>query len=195
MSPFSHLLEIDEVTGETEAGCWLAFGADGMLGFAPANSEFGSDIGVFPLPPMNANDPTPAIAAALFATPLVDTPEVRKFMEFVSSPEWGEIWATDPVDGFVSANRRFAVAAYGTPGPDSDPWIAFNIEIDSIARTAVEAGVLRFDASDLMPPGIGGGSDGVTPGAFWQGMLDWVDGVRSIDEVFADIDEEWAALK
>ena len=57
MSPFTHLLEIDEVTGETEAGCWLAFGADGMLGFAPANSEFGSDIGVFPLPPMNANQP------------------------------------------------------------------------------------------------------------------------------------------
>ncbi len=25
-------------------------------------------------------------------------------------------------------------------------------------------------------------------------MLDWVDGVRSIDEVFADIDAEWAAL-
>ncbi len=26
-------------------------------------------------------------------------------------------------------------------------------------------------------------------------MLDWVDGVRTIDEVFADIDAEWAALK
>ena len=26
-------------------------------------------------------------------------------------------------------------------------------------------------------------------------MLDWVDGVRSIDEVFADIDAEWAALR
>ena len=35
----------------------------------------------------------------------------------------------------------------------------------------------------------------MTPGAFWQGMLDWVDGVRTIDQVFADIDEEWAALK
>ena len=26
-------------------------------------------------------------------------------------------------------------------------------------------------------------------------MLDWVDGVRTIDQVFADIDAEWAALK
>ena len=32
-------------------------------------------------------------------------------------------------------------------------------------------------------------------GPFYQGMLDWVDGVRSIDEVFADIDAEWAALR
>ena len=26
-------------------------------------------------------------------------------------------------------------------------------------------------------------------------MLDWVDGTRSIDQVFADIDAEWAALE
>ena len=26
-------------------------------------------------------------------------------------------------------------------------------------------------------------------------MLDWVDGTRSIDQVFADIDAEWAALR
>ena len=113
-------------------------------------------------------------------------------MEFVGSPEWGEIWATDPYGQFVSANRQFDVAAYGDA--NEDPGIAFNIEIDSIARTAAEAGVLRFDASDLMPPGIGSGRDGETPGAFWQGMLDWVDDVRSIEEVFADIDAEWAAL-
>ena len=34
----------------------------------------------------------------------------------------------------------------------------------------------------------------VRPGAFYRGMLDWVDGDRSIDQVFADIDAEWAAL-
>jgi len=32
-------------------------------------------------------------------------------------------------------------------------------------------------------------------GAFLQGMLDWVDGIRTIDQVFADIDAEWATLK
>ena len=33
------------------------------------------------------------------------------------------------------------------------------------------------------------------PGAFWQGMVDWVDGTRTIEQVFADIDAEWAALR
>ena len=32
-------------------------------------------------------------------------------------------------------------------------------------------------------------------GAFWQGMVDWVDGTRTIEQVFADIDAKWAALR
>ena len=64
-----------------------------------------------------------------------------------------------------------------------------------MAQTAQESGVLRFDASDLLPPEIGAGIDGVLKGAFWQGMIDWVDEVRTIDRVFADIDAQWAALK
>ena len=65
----------------------------------------------------------------------------------------------------------------------------------SAARTALDAGVWRYDASDLMPTEIGGWTEGVGPGAFWQGMIDWVDGIRTIDQVFADIDAEWAALE
>lgn len=168
--PFSHLLERSEVTGETEAGCWLSHGGSSMWQFGPPESEIGSDIDIFTLPPIEPNQPTPAIATASFATALVDTPEVRAFMEFLASPEWGEIWATDPAVGFVSPNRRFDVSAYGDPS--LDPQIAFNIEVASVAQTALEAGVLRFDASDLMPAEIGAGIDGVVTGAFWQGMID-----------------------
>jgi hypothetical protein len=114
-------------------------------------------------------------------------------MEFVASPEWGEIWATDPPERFISPNRRFDVSAYGDAS--LDPQVAFNTQIASLAQTALESGVLRFDASDLMPVEIGAGIDGVSRGAIWRGMIDWVDGVRSIDQVFADIDAEWAALK
>jgi hypothetical protein len=51
-----------------------------------------------------------------------------------------------------------------------------------------------MDASDLMPETIGGQTLEGGPGAFYQGMLDWVDGTRTIQEVFADIDSKWAAL-
>ncbi len=45
-----------------------------------------------------------------------------------------------------------------------------------------------------MPAEIGGWTDGVGPGAFWQGVLDWVDGISTIDHVLADIDAARAAL-
>ena len=32
------------------------------------------------------------------------------------------------------------------------------------------------------------------PGAFWTGMLDWVDGLKTIDEVFIEIDDVWVEL-
>ena len=199
--PLIDMIERNEVTGETEVGCWLFHGSTGTLHEArsagangsEADSELAADIDFFPLPPIDPTQPTPAIADVSFATAVVDTPEVRKFMDFVADPEWGEIWATDPSSGFVSANRRFDLAAYGDPGTDAE--IAFNTEIASVGRTALESGVLRLDASDLMPVEIGAGIDGVMTGAFWRGMMDWVEGVRPIEQVFADVDTEWAALK
>ena len=45
-----------------------------------------------------------------------------------------------------------------------------------------------------MPGPIGSISDG-EPGAFWIGMLDVVDGRRSMDQVLADIEAEWQRLE
>jgi hypothetical protein len=32
-------------------------------------------------------------------------------------------------------------------------------------------------------------------GAFWQGMLDYVDGIRTMDQVLSDIEAAWVALE
>jgi hypothetical protein len=57
----------------------------------------------------------------------------------------------------------------------------------------LQSDAFRIDASDLMPDEIGGNTlEG--PLAFYQGMLDWVNGTRTIEQVFEDIDAEWAAL-
>ena len=121
-------------------------------------------------------------------------------MEFVASREWGEVRAApDPFGyiGFISPNQRFDASAYGDP--NLDPAAAVRARLASAAQTALASGVFRFDASDLMPIEIGAATEGdageAVAGAFWQGMLDWVDETRSIDQVFADIDAEWAAMK
>ena len=43
-----------------------------------------------------------------------------------------------------------------------------------------------------MPTEIGGYTE-AGPGAFFQGMVDWVNGTSTIDEVFDEIDAAWAA--
>ena len=63
-----------------------------------------------------------------------------------------------------------------------------------MVESALQSNAFRLDASDQMPDEIGGLTD-IGRGAFLQGMLDWVDGIRTIDQVFADIDAEWATLK
>lgn len=45
-----------------------------------------------------------------------------------------------------------------------------------------------------MPSAIGADVAGDS-GAFWQGMIDHVDGVRSLDQVLSDIEAAWVALE
>ena len=53
------------------------------------------------LPPVDPGQPTPSTGGGLFVSALVDRPEVRAFMEFVASPEWGEVWAADADGSFI----------------------------------------------------------------------------------------------
>ena len=62
-------------------------------------------------------------------------------------------------------------------------------------RDAIAANVFRYDASDMMPPEIGSVREDGSLGAFWRGMQDYADGIRTLPEVLADIEEEWTALE
>ena len=65
--------------------------------------QVGTDIGFFVLPPTDPSRPTPAIGTATYMSALADRPEVREFIEFVASPEWGSAhWAASGVDAFYS---------------------------------------------------------------------------------------------
>ena len=156
-----NMFTTNDATGEIEPECWLYHQGDFMLQLAPDPSQIGSELDFFMLPPIDPDQPTPAIGQATFASALVDTPEVRAFMEFAASPEWGEERAApDPFgyNGFISPNQRFDVSAYGDP--NLDPSVAVRARLASAAQTALESGVFRFDASDLMPIEIGAADRG-----------------------------------
>ncbi len=190
-----HMLARDSVTGVTEPECWMYHQASFMLksNFVPPSDQIGRDIDFFVLPPIDPTQSTPITGTTGFAAALVDRPEVRAFMEFLASPEWGNRWAVEPGNDFISPNARFDLSNYGDVSVD--PAAAVRRKLAEAAEAALQSDSFRIDASDLMPQEIGGSTFEGGPGAFWRAMINWVDGKRSIDEVFADIDAEWACAQ
>ncbi len=172
--------------------CWMIHQADFMLTLLPAEARLGVDIDWFPFPPLEAGEPIPYYGGGGYLTAMQDRPEVRVLVENAASPQWGRVWAARS-SSYISPNARFDTAAYGQ---DLDPAEAGLLRhVGDEARTAVATNSWRYDASDLMPGAIGSFDAEGNVGAFWQGMLDVVDGVRSMDEVLTDIEEAWQALE
>ncbi len=170
--------------------CWLYHQADFLGGLLPAGTQFGVDIDVFPFPPITAGDPISAIGGGNLLSAFGDRPEVREFVRYVAEPTWGERWAGQG-SNFISANKRFDVSAYGA----NDPAAAGPRQtVGVLARDAIAADTFRFDASDLMPAAIGSAFEGER-GAFWVGMIDVVDGRRTMTQVMADIEIAWQQLE
>ncbi len=175
-----------------EPACWLFHQGDFATGFLSAATELGRDVDFFVLPPIDPSRPTPILGGGTYASALSDRPEVRVFLEHLASPEWGEFLASQQGSGFISPNARFDTDHYGAEAKESERSVRSYIGIAT--RDAIAAGAWRYDASDLMPVEIGHyTADGL--GAFLQGMMDYVDGVRTMDQVLADIEAAWVALE
>ena len=73
---------------------------------------------------------------------------------------------------------------YISPHQDSSiDW--YTTEIDrGVAEAILNAEVVRFDASDLMPGEVGAGS-------FWKGMTDWISGSTDLTTALQEIDASW----
>ena len=189
-----NLLQRDPTTGEIDPDCWLYPQGDFMLGAVPPGTVIGQDVDFFPVPPLEAGSTTPVIGSLFSTYGLVDRPEVRLFLEYVADPRWGEIWAAEPGNGFISLNQRFDAGVFASTA--DDPSAEVRGRLFTQTREALADGAFRLDASDSMPPAIGGWlDDPPTQSAFYAGMLDWVDGVRTIDQVLVDIDAAWDALR
>jgi alpha-glucoside transport system substrate-binding protein len=128
------------------------------------------NVGVAYFPAGGGYDGNPVLAGGDLALMLNDTPAARQTMEFLAQEDFGEEWAQ--IGGWLSPHAGFDAENYPT-----------QVEKD-LFQIGAEADILRFDASDLMPGAVGAGS-------FWTGIVDWVGGQSSLDQVLQSIDNSW----
>ncbi|MBW4459466.1 MAG: ABC transporter substrate-binding protein [Nodosilinea sp. WJT8-NPBG4] len=150
-------------------GCYLHHQASFIVEFLPETIEPGVNLSVFPLPPMDSAQGNAVILGGIVFGVFNDTPAVRALMAYLATPEPHTIWAG--LGSYISPHQQVSLDAYP----------------DDLTRKQAEilqnADVLRFDGADLMPGAIG-------TGAFWSGVVDYVDG-QDLDTVLSDIDAAW----
>ncbi len=151
--------------------CWMHRQANFIPAFFPEGVAIGQDVNYFYLPPIDEAFGKPVLGAGDIFAMFNDRPEVRAFMEYLTTGESTKAWVE--AGGFVSPHNDSSLDWYPT---DADR---------GYAEILLAADTFRFDASDLMPGAVGAGS-------FWTGMVDYVSGV-DLDTVLADIDATWPA--
>src|SRR6186997_1668480 len=170
-------------TQDTAApGCWMQkipvwYGPD----FFPDRRTSGGDskytigddgdIGIMPFPTISDTNKGAEGSADSFMV-LVDRPEVRALAEFLATPEGLEGWIKSV--GVLSPNSKAPAE-----------WYAGNYKLKVANEILSGATAVIFDASDLMPPAVGGGS-------FWTQISDWANSNgTNTDAVLKAFDDSW----
>jgi alpha-glucoside transport system substrate-binding protein len=150
--------------------CWMHMQGSFVTDFFPADiqADLDNQVGVFMMPPIDESLPfTLEVGGDQFVVfKGKDRPEVRKFIEFLGSPDSVKPWAEQGGSLFPHINQDLS-------------WYPTALEQD-MAKAITTATAARFDGSDNMVSEVNL--------AFWKGVTDWVSGNRSLDEALADID-------
>ncbi|WP_179872597.1 ABC transporter substrate-binding protein [Microcella indica] len=126
------------------------------------------DIWAFITPPMSADDGPAVTGGGEFVAAFNDREATGAVQTYLAS----DTWANNRValGGVISANQGLDASLAGS-----------QLGVQSIEILQNPDTVFRFDASDLMPAEVGTSS-------FWTGMVDWVSGTVSTDELTSFID-------
>jgi DNA-binding SARP family transcriptional activator/ABC-type glycerol-3-phosphate transport system substrate-binding protein len=158
-------------------GCWLHHQASFIADSFPPDLEVDADISAFPTPTIDDAHRETTLIAGDFLLAYTDRPEVRELVRYVASPDFGRFLTTNP--GFMSPNRRF--------DPDHYPE-EWRRAAAATLRRALEEDLVRFDASDRMPPPLG-------TGIIWSAMMDYLrGGPDTLDDVLGRLDAAAAAI-
>jgi alpha-glucoside transport system substrate-binding protein len=153
--------------------CYLHRQASFISAFFPEDVEVGVDADFFYFPPIDPALGNPVLGGGTVVTITKDSPATRKFLEFLMTPLAHELWMAQP--GFLTPLKSANLDAYSSE------------VLRKQGEILVNADTFGFDGSDLMPGAIGAG-------AFWTGMVDYVNGA-SVDEVTAAIQAAWDDIK
>jgi alpha-glucoside transport system substrate-binding protein len=149
-------------------GCWLHRQASFISGFFPEGAEWGVDYDYFYFPPIDAQYDDPVLIAGDLFGVFRERPAIKMFAEYLTTGESARWWA----------ERAWGVS----PHEDADlGW--YPPEAQGYAQMLMDADTVRFDASDLMPGEVG-------TGAFWDGVVDYVNGAN-LDLILFTIDQAW----
>jgi alpha-glucoside transport system substrate-binding protein len=153
-------------------GCWMYHQGSFMANSLPDGVQPGKDVDVFYLPPFASGGYSgrPVEGAGDMAALLKDSPNARKLMEFLASPDGGVEWAKR--GGFLSPWKSFDPSTYADDLTRKE------------ASFITDATDFRFDASDSMPGAVGTGS-------FFQQMTAWLNGDEDAKTALQKIDQTW----
>jgi alpha-glucoside transport system substrate-binding protein len=185
--------EDDNVLGGREAIASTGFGSAGLpvlegdclmhrqANFFSANFKdqapdtvFGEDgdINVFYLPTMDDEFGNVMLSAGGYAVAFNDRPATMAAMAHLVGPDYANARIRANKGGFLSPNNKHDTSLYAD-------------EIDrTMASMLAEADVVRFDASDLMPPEVGSGT-------FWADGTSYVSGALDADGFLNSVEESW----
>jgi alpha-glucoside transport system substrate-binding protein len=150
--------------------CWLHMQGSFVTDFFPeeVQDDLDNQVGVFMMPPIDQSLPfTLEVGGDQYVVfKGKDRAEVRKFIEFLATPDSVKPWAEQGGSLFPHVNQDLG-------------WYPTELE-RTMAEAITKANAARFDGSDMMAAELNL--------AFWKGITDWVSEARTLDEALADID-------
>ncbi|WP_420110807.1 ABC transporter substrate-binding protein [Pseudactinotalea sp.] len=157
--------------------CLLERQGNFVTGFLPEDvqADLDNQVGLFVFPPAADSEYSgqPILGGGdLAALMNGNDEEAIAVMEFLTSDAFGGEWAS--AGGWLSPHTTFDTSLY----PDE--------ATRKTAEIVANADVFRYDGSDLMPNAVGGGS-------FWTGMVEWLRGDKTAEQVTTDIENGWPA--
>lgn len=154
--------------------CMMHRQASFIPAFFPEGTEMGLDADFFYFPAYEGKElGNPVLGAGTIWSITNDSTGAQALMEFLKSPIAHEVWMAQ--QGFLTPLKSVNTDLYATD------------TLKKMGEILLSADTFRFDASDLMPGGVGAGS-------FWTGMVDYAGG-KPAAEVAAEIQSSWDVLK